>query len=410
MNVAIIGYGQRGQFYCNTFKEKGVSIVAVCDKDANKLSLAQKELGIAENMLFLDENVFFAKGKLADLIIVSTQDSDHFSHASKAIEIGYNLLLEKPITNSLAECEKLTEIAKMYNRKVFICHVLRYTPFFQLIKQELDSGKYGKVVTTNLTENVAYWHQAHSYVRGNWRNDQTSSPMIVAKCCHDLDIISWLTNDKCAYVSSHGSLSYYKNENAPEGSAEYCYDCKYIDDCPYSAEKIYIKDRAEKGHLGWPCAAVVQEPTVEKLRDALKKGPYGKCVYKCDNNVVDHQVVNMEFENGATAHLTMTAFGESSRVVFVHCEKGEVFGCIDSNIINCNIFGGEKKQINVADYADTTIGHAGGDVLMIADVIDAMNGKTSKSLTSIEQSMQSHIIGFNAELSRLNHGELRKIN
>lgn len=404
MNVAIIGFGSRGQYYAKLFKERGVKIVAVCDKNDEKLEIARKNCEVSSANLFKKEEEFFTD-KRADLCVVSTQDADHYGHAIKAMNLGYDLLLEKPIAATLDECVEIKDIAERLNRKVFVCHVLRYAPFIATIKKELESGKYGKVVTINHTENVAYWHQTHSYVRGNWRRSEDSTPMIIAKCCHDIDLIVWFIGSHCKYVSSYGSLDYYTEKHAPEGSAAYCYDCKYINDCPYSAERIYIKDRASKGFLGWPCDTVIPNPTVEKLRAALKRGQYGRCVFRCDNDVPDHQIVNMEFENGVTASLTMTAFGESSRVIFLHCEEGEMYGFIDENIIHCNIFGKEKYTIDVARIADVFDGHGGGDALMIDDVINAMSGKPSFGLTSVETSVESHIIGFNAEESRLNNGK-----
>ena len=409
MDVAIIGFGTRGQYYAYLFKKRNVNVVAVCDSDLQKLQIAKNKYSVAGDRLFADEKEFFGKGKMADLLVVSTQDADHYGHAVQGLEIGYDLLLEKPIASDLKECIEIRDMSIQLNRKIFVCHVLRYAPFFTSLKKELDSGKFGKVVTINMTENVSYWHQAHSYVRGSWRSAENSTPMIIAKCCHDLDIIVWLTNSDCEYVSSFGDLSYYKRENAPEGSADYCYDCRYIADCPYSADKIYIKDRAEKGRLNWPCNAVVPSPTTETLKAALKRGQYGKCVFKCDNDVVDHQVVNMRFVNGATASLTMTAFGNHSRVIFVHCEKGELYGYLEENKIHCDIFGKEHYTIDTNSSKDVFSGHGGGDERMIEDVINATEGAQSSTLTSIAVSVQSHIIGFNAEKSRLDNGRSIKL-
>lgn len=410
MNVAIIGYGGRGMLYSEIFKNKNIEISALCDIDQNKLDMAKKKLGLSDEKLFNDDNSFFSNGKLADLLVVSTQDNLHIKHATIALDLGYDLLLEKPIATSINDCEYILKKAKENNAKVFVCHVLRYAPFFSIIKDELESGNYGKVSTINLTENVSYWHQAHSYVRGSWRKEQDSNPMIIAKCCHDLDLLVWFANQKCEYVSSFGSLNFFTEQNAPKDCALFCLDCKYKDSCSYSAEKIYIKDRAQKGLLDWPCNIVVQEPTVEKLLVALKTSPYGKCVFKCDNDVVDHQVVNMQFENGATAHLTMTAFSEDCyREIHVHCEKGEIFGNMRENKLYCNIFGKEKKVLDINILSDTSYGHGGGDLKMSEDIINTYKGKNSKSLTSIDNSMQSHFIGFKAEESRKNNGKSIKL-
>ena len=410
MKFAIIGYGGRGMVYEECLKRTGGEISALCDIDPKKIALAKKNIGLSEKQLFQSEDIFFEE-KRADMLMICTQDELHLRHAKRGLELGYDLLLEKPIATSVKDCDEILKAAKKAGRQVFVCHVLRYAPFFNEIKRRIDSGKYGKVVTISLTENVAYWHQAHSFVRGEWRNDKTSNPMIIAKCCHDLDLLCWYAGEKCESVSSFGSLSYFTPKNAPEGAAERCLDCKYIDSCAYSAEKIYIKDRAEKGDLQWPCDIVVPEPTVEKLYEALKTSPYGKCVYACDNNVVDHQVVNLLFAGGVTAQLTMTAFSEDCyRQIHVHCEKGELYGNNEEGKLYCNLFGGEKEVVDVNVIWDTAYGHGGGDWRMVADLINNVDGQGGENLTSIEKSIQSHYVGFAAEESRLAGGKPIRLN
>ena len=254
MRVAIIGYGGRGMLYAEILKEKGVEISAVCDVDKAKLALAQKRLQLADGALYAEEETFFRKGKLADLLIVSTQDQLHLRHAVKGLDLGYDLLLEKPIAASQEECETILNKAQKLDRRVFVCHVLRYAPFFSEIKRRLNSGKYGKVVTIAMTENVAYWHQAHSYVRGNWRRAEDTTPMILAKCCHDLDLLQHFAGAKCESVSSVGDLTYFTSVNAPEGAAKRCLDCKYLDRCPYSAKTLYIEKWKKQGRPEncWP--------------------------------------------------------------------------------------------------------------------------------------------------------------
>lgn len=410
MKIAIIGYGGRGRLYSDILKNnQEAEIIAICDCDKDKLTLAKKELGMQDNALYASENDFFAQDKMADILFVCTQDELHFGHAIKGLEKGYDLLLEKPIACSMEECRAIEAKAKELNRNIFVCHVLRYTPFYMEIKKQLDSGKFGRVISLSTTENVAYWHQAHSYVRGNWNNDNRATPMIIAKCCHDLDLISWFMDDICESVSSFGSLSVFKTENAPKDSAEYCLDCTLKATCPYSAEKIYIKDRAEKGKLGWPCDIIVNEPTVEKLYTALKTSKYGKCVYKCDNNVVDHQVVNLQFTNGGTAQLTMTAFSEECfREIRLHCENGDIAGNMIDNVLTCNIFGKESYKVDVNIVSDTDYGHGGGDLGMMETLIDFYKGE-SKLNTTITESMQSHYMGFAAEESRKGNGKSIKL-
>ena len=414
LTFAVIGYGSRGTTYTDNvklFAENAVT--AVCESNPVRLAKAKEKHGLADEMLFTDENAFFGKGKLADVCIVSTQDAQHRGHAIKAMEVGYDLLLEKPIACNEQDVLDIYHTAKRLGRKVFVCHVLRYAPFFTYIKKEIDSGKYGRVSTINLTEHVAYWHQAHSYVRGNWANTEKSSPMIIAKCCHDLDMLIWLIGDKVKTVSSQGSLRLFKKENQPDGAADRCLDCKYMESCPYSAYEYYYKTRFLPGKFRWPLNVLCDEITEENLMKALREGPYGRCVYACDNTAVDHQVTNLLFENGTTAHLTMTAFSQlSRRDIYVHCEFGEISGSMEDNKIYCRVFGKDEVVLDVNELSKDAagFGHGGGDYFMIKDIIAESNGEQTQGLTSIDNSVQSHIVGFAAERSRLAEGEMQRIN
>lgn len=410
MRVVIIGYGSRGEIYGDHFKSGNAEITAVCDVSKTRLEYAQKKYGLDDGALFADENEFFAKGKLADLCVVSTCDKDHKRHAIKALEAGYDLLLEKPIGCSYEDCVEIYDMSKKLGRRVFICHVLRYANFFAKIKQELDTGKYGEISTIDSTENVAYWHYAHSYVRGNWHRAEDSTPMIVAKCCHDLDIISWYIGKPCVGVSSMGRLNFFTSKNKPVGSSARCIDCAYKDTCPYSAVSFYV-GKIRDGKTDWPTNVLATEPTEEKIIEAIKNGPYGKCVFDCDNDVVDHQIVNMEFEGGATAHLTMTAFSyDQYRQIYIHGEKGEIHADTKENVLHCNIYGGETKLVNVINKHDSSFGHGGGDYRLVRDILSLYEGKPAESVTSIENSIASHKIGFLAEQSRLAGGKLIRLN
>lgn len=407
MEYVILGFGGRGNIYAQLFADAGVKPAAVCDARRDRLDKAGRLYNLPEDKLFLSDADFFRKGKLANLCIVATQDSQHVGHALAALNTGYDLLLEKPIATVWDDCRAVYDCAKRLNRKVFICHVLRYSPFFRTIKNELDTGAYGKIAVINMTENVAYWHQAHSFVRGNWHTVKTAAPMIIAKCCHDLDIISWLTGARCKTVSSMGSLGFFTSANAPAGSSDRCLNCGARANCAYDAERFYITERFDKGMKWWPVDVLCEELTRENLIKALAEGPYGRCVFRCDNDVVDRQVVNMDFEGGAAAHLTMTAFSkECYREIRVHCENGEIFGNMIDNVLTCNIFGKDSKKIDVTAFEESNAGHGGGDALMIKDIAAAYGGKTAAELTSIESSVQSHAIGFAAEESRKSGGML----
>ncbi|MBE6631046.1 MAG: Gfo/Idh/MocA family oxidoreductase [Ruminococcaceae bacterium] len=414
LTFAVLGFGARGKNYTGLIKMlQENSVLAVCDPDTARLAIAKAHHNIPDEMLFTDEDVFFGKGRLADVCIVSTQDAQHHDHAIKALNAGYDLLLEKPIATSEADVLDIYYTAKRLDKKIYVCHVLRYAPFFTYIKQEIDSGKYGRVSTINLTEHVCYWHQAHSYVRGNWANTKKSSPMIVAKCCHDIDILIWLMGDKIKTVSSQGSLRLFKKENQPDGAADRCMQCKFKDTCQYSAYKFYIQKRFEKEQkLRWPLDVLTNEITRENLVKALEEGPYGRCVYACDNDAVDHQVTNFLFENGSTAHLTMTAFSDiGRRDIYVHCEFGEISGNMTENKLHCRRFGEEETVIDVGALAKETsgYGHGGGDFFLIKDIIAESAGEQTLGLTSIENSVESHLVGFAAEKSRLAEGEMQRI-
>ena len=395
--------------YSYYFKDcDNVELVAVCDLREERLELAKGIHGLEEKQLYKNTDEFFKGEKKGDLCVIATQDESHYEIALKALRLGYDLMLEKPIAQTEKECMEIYECAKENGRKVFVCHVLRYAPFFMTIKNELLSGKYGRVSTINLTENVAYWHQAHSYVRGNWRRKDESTPMIAAKCCHDLDLLVWLIDKGCKGVSSMGSLNLFKKENQPKDAADRCTVCKYKDTCAYSAVKYYL-EKYEEGERGWPCDVLVTKPTKETLIKALEEGPYGRCVFACDNDVVDHQVVNMEFEDGVTAHLTMTAFSKDSyREIHIHAEYGEIYGNMEENVLYCNVFGKESKTIDIASVMgeEGMAGHGGGDGRLVKDIVESYEGKDGVGLTTIEKSMLSHKIAFAAEESRLGHGKL----
>ena len=404
---AIIGYGNRGSTYAKLISEGGGKVVAVCEPNDVKRNNAKDLHALDLECVFSDEETFFKAGKLADVLVVATQDAQHVGHAVEGMQLGYDLLLEKPIAASVEDCKRIEQTAEALHKKVFVCHVLRYAPLFRTIKEELISGKYGKIMSINLTENVAYWHQAHSYVRGNSRRSDVGTPMIIAKCCHDLDLIAWFMDEACEAVSSFGSLRYFTKENAPKDSADRCFECPHFDSCVYSVKRQYIQPFIQNG-TGWMTSAVVPNATLDSLTAELKSSRWGKCVFKCDNNVVDNQVVNMRFASGATAHLTMTAFSKYCyRDIHVFCEKGEIFGNMRDNVLHCKLFDDASERVEwdidiAALIHENQWSHGGGDYNMIGDILAYYNGQKTSSLTPISTSMQSHYIGFAAEQSRLN--------
>lgn len=410
IKIAILGCGSRGATtygdYLNTLND--VKISAICDIDKEKLEYYMEKYNVEEKYCFLDSKDFFSAGKLADILIIATLDQDHYEHSMQALDLNYHLLLEKPISPNIKECIEIEKKALEKNLEVVVCHVLRYTTFYRKIKEIVDSKILGEIIHINSTENVGYWHQAHSFVRGNWNNSKLTSPMILQKCCHDIDILNFLMDKKAKTISSFGSLNLFKEENAPIGSSKYCYDCNVKETCPYNAIKYYVdavKDKPEP--LGWPYDVVVLEPTQEKLLEAIKHGPYGRCVYHCDNNVVDHQVVNILYENNATAAHTMCAFSKDCyRSIQIYGTRGDLVANTLENKITYHQFIDHKEvEIDVNKIATDLSGHMGGDKMMLDEFIKLIKDKKANLDSSIEKSVLSHIICMAAEDSRLNNGK-----
>ena len=414
ITVAIAGLGSRGlQTYAKCLEKFAdrAEIVAVADIRPDRVAVAAEKYNIPADKCFDSVESMLQQPKLADLLLICTPDDVHYQPAMDGLKRGYHLLLEKPAARSVKECRDIARLAEEKGLNVVVCHVLRYTVFYQKIKELIDAGRVGDIMNIEAIERVGYWHQAHSFVRGNWRNDQTTSPMIMQKCCHDLDYLVWLSGQRCERVSSFGSLKLFKPECAPEGAALRCMDgCKAKESCPFDAEKIYLtneKTGVLAGNKDWPLDVLALDPTEESIREAIKTGPYGRCVYHCDNNVVDHQVVSMQMENGATLTLTMCAFTTAgSRALTIMGTKGDIRADMSANTIRVCAFGGEPEVIDVTKIADDFSGHGGGDKQLVAQFIDIVNGKEPDSrVTTLEASVESHLVALAAEESRKNGGK-----
>ena len=413
ITVAICGFGSRGgdayASYAHYFPEQ-IKIVAMADPDPEKREIARRQYGIAPEYCFESGDQLLAAPRLADVMIIATMDTQHICYALPALRKGYHLLLEKPISPNLQECLQLREEAHRQNRIVVVCHVLRYTPFYQKIHELLAQNAIGRLQTLEASENVAYWHFAHSFVRGNWRRSDESSPVILQKSCHDMDILRWLAGVRCLRLSSYGSLDWFKAENTPDPTARRCLDgCSAKGSCPYDCEKIYItnqKTGIRAGHDGWPCNVVTNYPTEENLYRALRTGPYGRCVYRCDNDVADHQTVQMEFEGGITASFTLSAFTENCyRTLRATGSAGELEGNMAENTIHLRLFGQPEQIIKLDALDDRFAGHGGGDFRMMDSLYHLLRDSDSQALTSIDASVESHVMAMAAEYSRLHKGE-----
>ena len=410
IKVAVIGGGNRGRTYSDHMKDLGkdyYDVVAICDPDVAILKKFQKTHDLSDDMCFTDYNDFFKKGKIVDCVMVSTMDDLHLDPALKAIELGYDLLLEKPVCPNAEDCVKIANAAKEKGVKVLVCHVLRYTPFFSTIKNMIEEGKLGDIQAVHHIECVGNLHQAHSFVRGNWHNSKESSCMILQKCCHDLDIIQYLIGDKCSKISSFGSLSYFKEENAPEGAPLRCADgCPHADTCTYNAVEIYVKNSLNLWYKG---AAIRDlDLSEEEMYEFLKTSNYGKCVFRCDNDVVDRQVVNMEFENGAVATLSMNAFNHAGRFIRVMGTQGEIYGDMNANTIEYFDFNTRKtvtldlKSEEFSSFYDKLVGHGGGDMGLVKALHKYLTGEIDKTnLSEIGISVENHLMSFAAEKARV---------
>ena len=410
--VAIIGVGGRGGYaYGAIIKDMPdmFRVSALCDINKEKLDYFADMLGVSDDGLFLDETSFFEK-KRADVLIISTQDKDHVRHAEIAFKLGYDILLEKPITDSKEKMEHLLEVQKMTGRKALVCHVLRYAPAFTKIAELIESGEIGRLVSVNAMEQVGYLHQAQSFVRGSWRRAEDSVPMILAKCSHDLDLIQYYANSKCETLSSVGDLTHFTEENAPEGAADRCLECTYIECCPYSAKTEYIDKWPECRAEVYPFNTLCTSPiTEEKILEALKNGPYGRCVYKCDNNVVDHQLTQMTFQNGVKATLAMVAFSRfTGRRIEFFGTNGQITIDDMRGFIRVGIFGKPEYEININDLLEEGMLHGGGDKGLVYALYDMLLGNASDK-TSLEHSAESHLMGIAAEESRRLGGALVRV-
>ena len=413
ITIAIAGLGSRGRTAYGAIlldMKDRAQVVAVADFDKKRTELAQKEHNVKSENVFLSVEEMLSKERLADAVLICTQDRDHVRHALMALDKGYDILLEKPVSPDLNELKTLVKKSKETGKKVLVCHVLRYTPFFQIIKKAIDSGRIGRIATVQALENVRYWHHAHSFVRGNWRRKDETSPMILAKCCHDLDYLIWLCGQKCKSVSSYGSLSYFKAECAPEGAALRCLDgCKAKANCPYDAEKIYLTNKETgvlHGNVDWPADVLSETPTAETIRLAIEKGPYGRCVFHCDNDVVDNQIVAMEMEDGTTVTLTMSAFTSiGGRTIKVMGTLGDITGDMHDNIIKITEFGKECEVIDLGREKKDFAGHGGGDQMLIEEFVSLLEGgEINNTVTTLEVSVESHLVALAAEESRLEGG------
>lgn len=403
VDLLIVGAGGRGQGYARLATESSNQgrIVGVAEPRDHYRERIAKTHKLRDKFVFNDWREAADRRRFADAVLICTQDAMHTEPALAFAEKGYHILLEKPMAPTADECRRIVAAAKQSGKLFAVCHVMRYTAYSRRLKELIDSGVIGEVVSLQHLEPVGYWHQAHSFVRGNWGNEAKSSPMLLAKSCHDLDWMRYIIGVPCQAVSSFGTLVHFRKEEKPQSAGDRCLDCGCEPECPYSAKKIYL-GRVAQGRIGWPVDVLAPEVTQESVTEALRTGPYGRCVYACDNDVVDNQVVNMQFEGGKTASFTMTAFCEAAhRKTRIFGTKGELYG--DGTKIHRFDFLTDKTEETDTRASDASIlgGHGGGDYgLMDCFVSAVAENDPARVLSGAAESLETHRMVFAAEQAR----------
>ena len=447
VQAVLVGAGQRGMEVYGRYATQHpdqLNFVAVAEPNSDRRAEFAARHEIDQEMQFESWEKLFDQNRIGQAALICTQDQMHTEPTLAALKAGYHILLEKRMAQTQLECQLLVDTAEEVNKQLHISHVLRYTEHFQKMKEVVASGILGEIINVSHRENVAWWHMAHSYVRGNWRSRAQSAPMILAKCCHDLDILIWLLEDRAETISSVGNLQYYRPQNAPPGATRRCLDgCPAASTCRYYAPFIYMDHtpifyavtdigprlarwityaylqkpnfirylsrflpflKILTEYRGWPSSVVALNPTPENLLKALKEGPYGRCVYYCDNDVVDHQVVSMVFEQGTSVTLTMHGHshleGRMTRIEASNATLTSAF-TLGNSWIEVN----EHRSDRRTRYNTTTSirsGHGGGDYYLMAGFIKALTeDDQNKALTSARTSLESHLMAFAADEARL---------
>jgi predicted dehydrogenase len=401
VRYAIVGAGQRGTGYAGWIgRHPGAQVVAVAEPRAHQRERLAREHGVTQ--VFSSWEELAAAPRLADAAIVSTQDAEHVGPAIALARKGYHLLVEKPLAPTPEECTELVDAVTEAGVLFAVCHVMRYRPYTRLVKQLVDDGWVGEIMSVQHLEPVGHWHYAHSYVRGNWRRTDLASFMLLAKSGHDIDWLRHIVGKPIERVSSFGSLRHFTADNAPAGAADRCLDCGVEPTCPYSAPRLYL-GMVRAGHTGWPVSVLANEVTERSVMSALREGPYGRCVYGSDNDVVDHQVVAMEFAGGTTATFTMTAFTpHMDRRTQIFGTRGFLDGDGVSVRLHDFVTGRTEVLQTPNTGLDTDAGHAGGDAgLMAAFTTAVATGDATHILSGPAESLESHLAVFAAERARL---------
>lgn len=406
VSLVVIGAGQRGTGYARWAQRHPdrASVVAVAEPREVRRARLAAEHGIDAGNAAADWRQLAGRGRLGDAVLICTQDRLHVEPAEAFAALGYHILLEKPMAPDEAACRRIVAVTEKAGVMLAVGHVMRYTPYTRAVKELIASGQLGDIMSVQHLEPVGFWHQAHAFVRGNWRRADLAASMLMAKSCHDLDWLQYILGRAPLRVSSFGSLTHFTAANRPAGAADRCVDCSVEASCPYSAPRLY-RDLLERGDHRWPLSVVIEDFSPGVLDEALRYGPYGRCVYACDNDVVDHQVVALEFPGATTATFTMTAFTKAARrSTRLFGTRGELTG--DGETIRVYDFLTRAERLITPPPAGgmtTAEGHSGGD----AGLMDAFTGAVATGNRELitsgpRESLASHLAVFAAERARLN--------
>lgn len=450
VTALLIGAGLRGREVYGRYAAKSpgkLKFTAVAEPDAARRKLFQQEHGIPDNMALRtwEELLGAGEGKLADAAFICTRDNMHYRPAMAALEAGYDLVLEKPISPDLDECRHIARRARQTGRIIQVCHVLRFTPFWRKVKELVEAGAIGRIVHYDHSENVSYWHFGHSYVRGHYGSAAASSPLILAKSCHDLDLMYWIFGEKPLTVQSMGELSFYRPENAPAGAPDRCTDgCPEADKCPWYAPRMYVTaepllrvglhaparltrllahialnhrktlkflslfNRRLKSIVNWdqfPATVITTDLTPEGKMRALRESPFGRCIYKCGNDVMDHQVTTYTFPGGSTGTLTLHGVSDlEGRELRIFGTRGALRGYFRYN--------GEEITVTDFRYSKTRTvykaglsmdGHGGGDFGLMDSFVRVLRGQKTPQAAGAdaENALEAHYMAFTAEDARI---------
>ncbi|MEP6589570.1 MAG: Gfo/Idh/MocA family oxidoreductase [Gemmatimonadota bacterium] len=406
LRAVIVGAGSRGnKVFAELMatEETGFVVAGVVEPDDRRREAFVERYAVPLARAFASVDAFLAAERFADLVFICTPDQTHFALCRDISEHRYRIVLEKPVATTLPECLELLEVQRRCGNEIFVAHGLRYAPFFQRVKEVIASGELGQVRHIHLSENVGHWHFAHSYVRGQWRRSDHAAPIVLTKTSHDLDLLQWLVEQRVVSVTSHGSLSYFRRENAPEGATPKCVDCPLQDSCLYSATRFYLDERPE-----WPYDVVLggAAGSREARYEAIATGPYGHCVWLNDNDVCDTQLVLLEYASGIYASFEMLAHtAENTRKLRVLFERGEVYGDVRRGVLWLSRFTGQKEPADEERLPLPALidSHGGGDLYFLHALREHItHGKRANEITSLENSLASHVLAFLAEESRGN--------